>query len=747
MCRHGLSKQINMLFSSKPSGTAAQMNRQQNESSASASIHEKSCLKNSCLGNMDANNNCNDDNDKGGDGNNGGDVDSDSDSAGDDYGNDADDVDADTDDKNQCDDNESGDDDSYDDDNHAGHGDGEDDDDDENDHENSDTGEYYGKKSCYSSTRVKETSNAPNQNTECQTQSHSLPDRSSRDEVTRNTSSVAGTSNKTDEEKLQAAGGRTHYKSNLNPEALPLRSDAIHLSQGARPKTSSSQGVPLRNSADPGYLSNNRIPSLEITGIRQDFLARHTTDASLPCESHPGDWDSPTESAQSTNRVNEHSSMLFTPPLPPYREIHMSRQQRPCFSGVQREGIGCQQTSPVISSGSDRQLPYERQAERNLPFTPREQLWWSNHTDPWTANQQQSLAHSHHLGNFPSATWSRVGNSLKALPKVPGSDESSLRYPSFDSYGSQINLNTTSPTNHSALILPTVRSRTPAVMLPRVTTPGAQPQTSASNTVSQSVALNGFPSNAFNGLSGNRQERFSDSSSLRQNVCENQQRGRFVSSEVILPRREELQSGESGSQSLPAAGTSQQGSFMQNTTEDCSLAALERKVAEACAVVERVMREREERTKAQREVARRERERMERMEREERERREREERQKRERETREKEEREKREREARERQARVRERDVTEQTRNEHTPVQESRGWQCQHYQRRCSVSFPCCGIFYPCHRCHNGSGACDANDIKANQATHVKCGNCGHEEEVSNERSMLVKSRTIRIL
>ena len=57
---------------------------------------------------------------------------------------------------------------------------------------------------------------------------------------------------------------------------------------------------------------------------------------------------------------------------------------------------------------------------------------------------------------------------------------------------------------------------------------------------------------------------------------------------------------------------------------------------------------------------------------------------------------------------------------------------QCEHYQRRCCVKFPCCGVFYPCQHCHNLSGTCSADDRKAHDATHVKCGNCGLEEEVS---------------
>jgi len=130
-------------------------------------------------------------------------------------------------------------------------------------------------------------------------------------------------------------------------------------------------------------------------------------------------------------------------------------------------------------------------------------------------------------------------------------------------------------------------------------------------------------------------------------------------------------------------------------TEDNWLIALERKIAEACAIVERVPKEREEQTRRRREEMQRQREI-----------------------------REQRQRETREQE------DIAVA---ERAPVQESLLWQCEHYQRHCSVRFPCCGVFYPCHHCHNGSGACEADDKKANQATHVKCGSCGHEEEVSD--------------
>ena len=84
--------------------------------------------------------------------------------------------------------------------------------------------------------------------------------------------------------------------------------------------------------------------------------------------------------------------------------------------------------------------------------------------------------------------------------------------------------------------------------------------------------------------------------------------------------------------------------------------------------------------------------------------------------------------ERRERETRVRE----DRTAEENLPLQETPPWQCEHYQRRCRVKFPCCGVFYPCQHCHNLSGTCSTDDRKAYDATHVKCGNCGLEEEVS---------------
>ena len=134
---------------------------------------------------------------------------------------------------------------------------------------------------------------------------------------------------------------------------------------------------------------------------------------------------------------------------------------------------------------------------------------------------------------------------------------------------------------------------------------------------------------------------------------------------------------------------------------DNSLLALEPHVAEACALVERVLREREEREEFGREIERKEQQ------------------------IREQRARERREREARE---------VMEANRwpQQQEAITACPQWLCEHYQRQCRVQFPCCTQFYPCHHCHNNSTACDNDKARACHATHLKCCHCKHEQEVT---------------
>ena len=423
--------------------------------------------------------------------------------------------------------------------------------------------------------------------------------------------------------KPPGAKAKTLLTSNEYTAKVPTTSYPSSLGSKA-----SSLRLPRVNGAELNYFYNSRIPSLDATGINQNFLARHTTDQSLQHTSQPSDFKQTRE---------------LTPPT-------------------------------------------------NWPV-------WS--LPPPAMTETNDLRH-----RWP---------------------QSSVVHPSVVGYqtGGQSNWNDEPP----ALRLPTVKSHTPVVCR-KATATVTELQPSASVT-SQSVPSYSYQSSV---LPENRQERFLEPS-IPNSFKENQEHVHPVTSPEISSLRGEDQ--RNGAVALSP-----------EFPDDSSLAALERKVAEACAVVERVMKEREERTKAQREAARKKREMREQREREAREMREREEREWREREEREREERKMRERQEREiRERERREKEKKERKRREpvenedrdtrwfggeRAPVQESPRWQCVHYQRRCLVKFPCCGIFYPCHCCHNTSGACDTDDRKANNATHVKCGICGHEEEVS---------------
>ena len=518
---------------------------------------------------------------------------------------------------------------------------------------------------------------------------------------------TAGDNN--DNKKPPGARAKTLLTSNEFTAKVPTTSYPPSL----KPKTSSSK-LPRGNWAELDYLYKSRIPSLEATGINQKFLARHTTDQSLQHVSQTGDFNL---LKNSTPRAEW--PMWSLPPPDASETGHRWRHS----SGLHPSVVGSQ-------TGGQSNWQFWDQPSREMNssnLNPQEQKSF-NCIDPWFSRGAEAFTGLRISDSLPATNGTISGSLFNTHAAMASAHEPKRRYLADNSYGSHLN----SPTYRGLPVrdgppvsrLPTVKSHAP-VVCPSVTTSVTVLQPTASVT-SQSVPSYSYQSNV---LSENGQERFMEPS-MPNSFTENQEP--IISS---ASRREEQRAGtDVSSLEFP---------------DDPSLAALERKVAEACAVVERVMKEREERTKAQREAARKKREMREQREREAREMREREERERREREERERKEREEREREDRkmrerqEREIREREeRDRREQIENEdrdtrwfggeRAPVQESPRWQCEHYQRRCLVKFPCCGIFYPCHRCHNTSGACDTDDRKANNATHVKCGVCGHEEEVS---------------
>ena len=155
-----------------------------------------------------------------------------------------------------------------------------------------------------------------------------------------------------------------------------------------------------------------------------------------------------------------------------------------------------------------------------------------------------------------------------------------------------------------------------------------------------------------------------------------------------------------------------------DTSADESLAVLEQRVAEACSLVEKTLKERQEREKSMKETEQKRKEEWARKQQLARERKER------------------KEREARETELRNESVEGNSTSGGQETPSQgsaraEVRQWLCEHYQRLCRVKFSCCGKFFPCHRCHNNSG-CPNDNSKAREACSVECSVCSHQQEVN---------------
>ena len=481
-----------------------------------------------------------------------------------------------------------------------------------------------------------------------------------------------------------------------NNAELSAERDGEATSQGARPKIVQ-QNPELLNALDTHY-QNGKIPSLETTGINRNFLARHSTDPNLPQSSFSESYDKPV-SNKNSNDWTQHSLTRNSSSSPFWSLPHSSAPDR---SGLMLKNAYSKAVSP-------------------------------RYRDPMPVNYQPVTSMT---GQFTGASgFSRGVDSFNWNENLP-SKKHQTSFSSFEDFSVGNETQTASPSLG-------VGPLAPAVRYPVVTTPDFPATTwqFSSSTTSGNVAP---VTSTYDVLGSHGQERVGDFNTYRPSYGDSLENGGLTASEMV---HSETREGSSRNHGL--FNYQQEGSFASVSPRDPSLVSLEQQVAE----IDRVLKEREERTKKQREATqrhrdtreRRQREARERKEREEREMREQEERERREREQREmreREEREMREREERENRERMerelkerRERETTVReyrTVEESLPLQETPQWQCEHYQRRCSVKFPCCGVFYPCHRCHNLSGTCPADDRKAHHATHVKCGNCGREEEVS---------------
>ena len=510
-----------------------------------------------------------------------------------------------------------------------------------------------------------------------------------------NESSCKNYNTRSDKEKDKDLKKTNSFEVGKNAE-LSAERDGEATSQGARPKTVQ-QNPELFNALDTHY-QNGKIPSFETTGINPNFLARHSTDTSLPQSSFSESYDMPV-SNKNSNDWTQHSLTRNSSSSPFWSLPHSSAPDR---SGLMLKNAYSKAVSP-------------------------------RYRDPMPVNYQPVTSMT---GQFTGASgFSRGVDSFNWNENLPRKKHP-MSFSSFEDFSVGNETQTASPSLG-------VRPLAPALRYPVVTTPNF-PTTTRQFSSSTTLASVAPVTSTYDVSRSYGQEHVGDFNSYRPSYGDSQENGGLNASEIV---HSETREGSSGNHGL--FNYQQEDSFALVSLRDPSLVSLEKQVAE----IDRILKEREERIKKQKEAAqrhrntreRRQREARERKEREEREMREQEERERREREQREmreREEREMREREERENRERMereleerRERETTvreKRTAAESHPLQETPQWQCEHYQRRCSVKFPCCGVFYPCHRCHNLSGMCPADDRKAHHATHVKCGNCGREEEVS---------------
>ena len=336
-----------------------------------------------------------------------------------------------------------------------------------------------------------------------------------------------------DKRESLATGGKTLAANNSNTSVSSGVSNATSL--GARPKILSPNPA-LFNTVEPNY-HNGEIPSLETTGIDQAFLARHTTDLSLPHSSFTESYDMRAGDSHfmnwpQTSMASNSSSSSWSLPRPPAPERSEFTQERAYSRGV----------NPWY--GDPSHVGYQ-------PVTPM------------TSSISGQLSNQHHLhtGQLSStAGWfNRQANmpSNRYQPNVLGLGDFAAR-------------------NGPALNLPAVNPMAPAVGHPSATLPNS-PRVNFPTTTSQysssmmpgSVASTTSPLNAF---SGNGQDHLGDFTWYRSSDRVNQ--------EIDDSGRPEERLRNYDPFNIP-----QESSISSALPEDSSLVALERKVAEACAVV------------------------------------------------------------------------------------------------------------------------------------------------------------------
>ena len=292
-----------------------------------------------------------------------------------------------------------------------------------------------------------------------------------------------------DNAKLLAPGGTTPC---ANKKTSPIVSVASNVtSQGTRPKTSSQ--TPVFNNDVHLDLPGGKIPSLDVTGISQGFLARHTTDQSLPYSSYTENNDLPTSQSttasidwpQTSTTCNDNSSASWSLPGLPFPDRREPLQDCAYLKGINEwygdpANVGYPPVAAMTGLGTVWQLSNQQQPQsgRTSSNFPPEDQHMSNCAESWLTCHDESPSHPNVLGHFLGATGTQGGDSFDRQPWMPGNYETSR--PRHD-----YNRHQTNPSNEPAVNSPTVNPSAPAVTLPSVSLPNASVnfRTAASDTL------------------------------------------------------------------------------------------------------------------------------------------------------------------------------------------------------------------------------------------------------------------------
>ena len=473
---------------------------------------------------------------------------------------------------------------------------------------------------------------------------------------------------------------------------------------GAKPKRNvqGSSDAPFSRKRASKVIFPEKVEESDYFGIRPVFLARHTDDNSISMASDM--WNMENTEEWSSDILSGYQRFGYYPDrsyhTPPAWPAPMPHPEGPDFFA------GSQGLSPILVTAPNLTGP----------------LAYLN------CNEQRSQAYN--LDKQPAYSGCESGNgvypsssnvSIWNLPPPPP-------VPSLPCDESECNhaLLNDDLTNGA------VESRFPQVVSAAGEILFAQTQSSTSQAVGMThlgnTGLIGLPDNVINQTEIGQSAISGNPTSIPQNVVSLQAEVCSASPMFTRPQEQERIERESAAVTTFTNGerTAMQPGLPNSNShlsDDGSLAALEQRVAEACSLVERVLKEREEREKAMKERERRQRE---------------------ERAQREQQERARREREAREPRQRHESGEGPstgsgEETPSQHTAPPASARWLCEHYQRLCRVKFPCCGKFYPCHRCHNNSDECANDNCRAKEAFYLECSVCRHQQAVRKTQAVIL--------